>query len=181
MPLEQQREGGRRKRRSRQTKNILMKTRIKLLRFKQIQGLDVLEQSVLIHPLSLSLSATKALSLHLLPPIDLESPSLCGDFEFVPSLLLVSLPPTLLFLSSTSPPHPTPPVPPPHHTCILTKCASSFCFFFLSSSPAKSFADNVRRKWRLYRPPHYLFRVTRNGDALMASCLRAAKQMASNK
>lgn len=136
-----------------------------------------MEQSVLIQPLSLS--ATKALSLHLLPPIDLESPSLCGDFEFVPSLLLVSLPPTLLFLSSTSPPSP---VPPPHHTCILTKCASSFCFFsFLSSSPAKSFADNVRRKWRLYRPPHYLFRVTCNGDALMASCLRAAKQMASNK
>lgn len=52
-----------------------------------------------ISPNSASLTATKALSLHLLPPIDLESPSLYGDFEFVPSLLPISPPAS----SSSSP------------------------------------------------------------------------------
>lgn len=132
-----------------------------------------------ISPNSASLTATKALSLHLLLPIDLESPSLRRDFEFVPSLLPISLP--ARSSSSSSSLH-------THHTCILTKCASfGFFFFFgffLAPSlllPESRLLLMCGRKWRLYWPPHHLFRITCNGDALMTSCLGAAKQMASNK
>lgn len=73
-----------------------------------------------ISPDSASLTVTKALSLHLLPAIDLECPSLYGDFSSSPVLnahLAASLSSSVYLCLSHSPSLAL-------CACILTKCAS---------------------------------------------------------
>lgn len=106
-----------------------------------------------ISPNSASLTVTKALSLHLLSAIDLECPSLYGDFSLSPLLnahLSASLSASVYLCPSHSPSLVLP-------ACILTKCASflpawkSFILMWeeVAALPASSLLiqDNVRQ-WR---------------------------------
>lgn len=106
-----------------------------------------------ISPNSASLTVTKALSLHLLSAIDLESPSLYGDFSLSPVLnahLSASLTSSVYLFLSHAPSLVL-------SACILTKCASflpawkSFILMWeeVAALPASSLLiqDNVRQ-WR---------------------------------